>query len=192
MREEKNLTQYIIKQRHLNGIIVFDKTRVQILQLSRFVYSLVFKLRIAVEIGGIRAFIHNIIISQYILFCWKVNFINYFFSIPFMDRNFESLMESFQLDTIYNLFKYYDLVTVYRIIREFIVCPDLKSLFTAREHSYEFRDPRPIREGSHTMNYSFHSSIATLRRVWNLLPRSVRDITKISEFKRVIKHANVQ
>ena len=109
-----------------------------------------------------------------------------------MDHNFEPLMESFQLDTIYNLFKYYDLVTVYRIIGEFFVCPDLKSLFTAREHSYEFRDPRPTREGSHTINYSLHSSIAKLRRVWNLLPRSVRDITKISEFKRVIKHDNVQ
>ena len=109
-----------------------------------------------------------------------------------MDHNFEPLMESFQLDTIYNLFKYYDLVTVYKIIGEFIVCPDLKSLFTARGNSYEFRDPHHIWKGSHTMNYSFHSSIARLRRVWNLLPRSVRDITKISEFKRVIKHANVQ
>ena len=192
MREEKNLTQYIIKPRHLNGIIVFDKTRVLILQLSRFVFSLVLKLRIAVEIGGIRAFRHNTIISQYILFCRKVNFLNYFFSISFMDYNFERLMESFQRDTIYNLFKYYDLVTVYRIIGEFIVCPDLKSLFTAREHSYEFHEPCPIREGSHTMNYSFHSSIARILRFWNLLPRRVRDITKISEFKRVIKHANVQ
>ena len=109
-----------------------------------------------------------------------------------MDHNFEPLMELFQLDTMYNLFKYYDLVTVYRIIGEFIICPDLKSLFTAREHSYEFRDPRPMREDSHTMNYSFNPSTARLCRVWNLLPQSVCDITKISEFKRVIKHANVQ
>ena len=114
--------QYIIMQRHLNGIIVFHKTRVLILELSRFVFSLVFKLRIAVEIGGIRAFIQNTIISQYILFCRKVNYINYFFSISFVDHNFEPLMESFQLDTMYNLFNYYDLVTVYKIIGEFIVC----------------------------------------------------------------------
>ena len=58
--------------------------RVRRLQLGRFVFSLVFELRIAVEIGEIQAFIHHIIISQCILFCKKVNFINYFISITYI------------------------------------------------------------------------------------------------------------
>ena len=40
--------------------------------------------------------------------------------LSFMDHNFGPLMELFQLDTIRNLFKFYDHMTVYKIIEEFL------------------------------------------------------------------------
>ena len=99
--------------------------------------------------------------------------------LSFLDHDFTPL-----------LFKYYDLIAAFKIIREIMVCQELTSLFSQREFTYCIRNPRPIHEQIHTKNYSFNTPIARLRRAWNQLPGNTRDIVLIGAFKSALRRGS--
>ena len=82
-------------------------------------------------------------------------------------------------------------MNVFKIVKEYIEWPDLKSLFNSRELTYHIRNPRPIREESYCTNYTFCSPTARLRRDRKTLPQSMRDTMSIGEFKyKIRQHLN--
>ena len=58
--------------------------------------------------------------------------------LSFLDHDFTPLLIEFKLPTLQSLFKYFDLITAFKIIRKTMVCQELKSLFTQREFTIVF------------------------------------------------------
>ena len=100
--------------------------------------------------------------------------------LSFYDHDFTPLLNEFRVPTIRSLFKYYDLITAFKIIREIMECWELRSLFSQREVYYDIRLTTDY-------DYSFNTPIARLHRAWNQLPGSTQDIRETGAFKNVIR-----
>lgn len=91
------------------------------------------------------------------------------------------------IQTIKSLFHYHDCLYAFRVINGLVSCDAIRETFRTRTLSYSLRNPRVIQEGDSTTNVGFYSALNRMKRSYNLLPQSIREVSSIGIFKQRLK-----
>lgn len=98
------------------------------------------------------------------------------------DHDYSRIMRIFKINTIESIMNYHDSLISYRLINNLVSIHDLSELFVLREQNYNLRNPRGYLEDIAKRNLIFHSTRLRLPRLWNSIPRVVRELD-FSAFK---------
>ena len=76
---------------------------------------------------------------------------------------------------------------VYKTLHDYICSDFIKELFGQRQLIYNLRCHRILLEDTTRSNYGFYSSVDRMRRLYNLLPMEIRNVSSIGLFKFRVK-----
>ncbi|OXU30910.1 hypothetical protein TSAR_009256 [Trichomalopsis sarcophagae] len=96
-----------------------------------------------------------------------------------LKHDYTELSLFFNLPTITSLHHYHDCLLSIKVLRDFITSEVIKAKFCVGELAYMLRNHQPLQEESSSSNFGLFSTIR-LRRSWNILPRSVTEVSVLS------------
>ena len=107
--------------------------------------------------------------------------------MSFIDHNYTPLMTRFKLPTISQLFHYHDYLLAYKLFYNIISLPGCTNIYIIRTLNYNLRRPRIYQEFRNTTRENQNATINRIRRLWNLIDASVRELP-INSFKLRMKN----
>ena len=179
--------------------------------VSKTIKSLGFLKRTTCDFTDVSAIIHlyKSIVLPNLLYCcqiWspfildKINlleaiqhkfstFIAYKLNQPMhrLDHDYTPLASECSLPTIASLHRMQDHMFVYKTLHDYICSDFIKELFGQRQLIYNLRCHRILLEDTTRSNYGFYSSVNRMRRLYNLLPMEIRNVSSIGLFKFRVK-----
>ncbi|OXU21222.1 hypothetical protein TSAR_002744 [Trichomalopsis sarcophagae] len=100
------------------------------------------------------------------------------------EHDYTDLAQFFNLPTIMSLRHYHDCLLSFEVLHDFVACNVIKLKFRNRELVYSLRNHRPLCEESSSPNFGFFSTVNRMRRSWNVLPRSIIEVSVLSGLNR--------
>ena len=108
---------------------------------------------------------------------------------PF-DHTYTQLYKRYNINSISNLHKYSDLLTVYKVLNDSknLLPSEFKNLFTHRNlPTYSLRRRRLLNENSYKSHFGYTSRVSLLRKQWNNLAFNNNLSIPISQFKSLAR-----
>ena len=102
----------------------------------------------------------------------------------YFDHDYTQIRTKLGLQSLRSLILEIDYLVTYKIAKHSYYYPEVSGLFKLRVISHNLRKFREFEHKNAVPNYIGNSTSFGLRSLWNHLPLEVKDIEKLSDFKR--------